>query len=140
MAILSRFSEHDVRFLAARTQQLALTGHKRSVRSSRALGVLVVVVSFGVVGGEFAGVDLNRLALPLGVVLFASGSPGEISPFRHLASVRHRFDDDASLFNTLAVGMVPAYLFAKADLGGSMTEASIDLQQPTFRRRIRLHR
>jgi hypothetical protein len=52
MAILSRFSEHDVRFLAARTQQLALTGHKRSVRSSRALGVLVVVVSFGVVGGR----------------------------------------------------------------------------------------
>ena len=35
-------------------------------------------------------------------------------------------------FNALAVGMVPAYLFAKADLGGSMTEASIDLQQPTF--------
>jgi hypothetical protein len=49
------------------------------------LGVLVVVVSFGVVGGEFAGVDLNHLALPLGVVLFASGSPGEISPFRHFA-------------------------------------------------------
>ena len=61
--------------------------------------------------------------------------------FRHLASVRHRgFDDDASLFNALAVGMVPAYLFAKADLGGSMTQASIDLLQPTFGRRIRLHR
>jgi hypothetical protein len=44
------------------------------------------------------------------------------------------------LFNALAVGMVPAYLFAKADLGGSMTEASIDLQQLTFRRRMRLHR
>jgi nickel/cobalt transporter (NiCoT) family protein len=59
-------------FLAARTQQLALTGHNRSVRSSRALGVLVVVVSFGVAGGELGGVDINRLALPLGVVLFAS--------------------------------------------------------------------
>ena len=59
-------------FLAARTQQLALTGHNRSVRSSRALGVLVVVVSFGVAGGELAGVDLNRMALPLGIVLFAS--------------------------------------------------------------------
>jgi hypothetical protein len=46
----------------------------------------------------------------------------------------------ARRFNVLAVGMVPAYLFAKADLEGSMTEASIDLQQPTFRRRIRLHR
>jgi hypothetical protein len=39
----------------------------------------------------------------------------------------------SSRFNALVVGMVPAYLFAKADLGGSMTEASIDLQQPTFR-------
>lgn len=59
-------------FLAARTQQLALTGHGRSMRSSRALGMLVVVVSFGVAGGELAGVDLNRMALPLGVVLFLS--------------------------------------------------------------------
>jgi high-affinity nickel-transport protein len=59
-------------FLAARMQQLALTGHSRSMRSSRALGVLVVVVSFGVAGGELAGTDLNRLALPLGVILFAS--------------------------------------------------------------------
>ena len=59
-------------FLAARTQQLALTGHNRSVRSSRALGVLVVVVSFGVAVGELAGVDLNLMALPLCVVLFAS--------------------------------------------------------------------
>jgi nickel/cobalt transporter (NiCoT) family protein len=59
-------------FLAARTQQLALIGHNRSIRSSRALGILVVVVSFGVAGGELAGVDLNRMALPLGIVLFAS--------------------------------------------------------------------
>jgi high-affinity nickel-transport protein len=59
-------------FLAARMQQLALTGHSRSMRSSRVLGVLVVVVSFGVAGGELAGTDLNRLALPLGVILFAS--------------------------------------------------------------------
>jgi high-affinity nickel-transport protein len=59
-------------FLAARAQQLALTGHNRSIRSSRALGVLVVVASFGVAGGEFAGVTLNRMALPLGVVLSAS--------------------------------------------------------------------
>src|SRR5580658_4975116 len=44
--------------------------------------------------------------------------------FRHLASVRHHgFDDNASLFNVLAVGIVPAYLFAKADLGGSMAAA-----------------
>ena len=50
--------------------------------------MLVVVVSFGVVGGELAGVDLNRLALPLGVVLFASGSSGEISAFGERAPPR----------------------------------------------------
>ncbi|QHN02661.1 nickel transporter [Granulicella sp. WH15] len=57
--------------LAARTQQLALTGDARSMQSSRALGVLVVIVSFGLAGGEFAGIDLNRVALPLGLLLFA---------------------------------------------------------------------
>ena len=88
MAILSHFCEHDVRFLAARTQQLALTGHNGSVCSSRGLGVLVVVVSFGLVGGELAGVDFNRLALPLGVVLFASGSSVETSPFGERAPPR----------------------------------------------------
>ncbi len=59
-------------FLAARTQQLALRGHDRSMQSSRALGILVVVVSFGVGVGELAGLDLNRLALPLGIVLFVA--------------------------------------------------------------------
>jgi hypothetical protein len=40
--------------------------------------------------------------------------------FRHLASVRHHgFDDNESCVNALAVGRGPAYLFAKADLGGS---------------------
>lgn len=58
--------------LAARTQQLALTGNSRSVRSSRALGILVVVVSFGLAGGELSGIDLNRFALPLGLVLFVA--------------------------------------------------------------------
>ncbi|MFT4111289.1 hypothetical protein [Silvibacterium sp.] len=58
--------------LAARTQQLARTGHTRSLQSSRALGVLVVVVSFTLAAGEFAGVDLNRFALPLGLILFAA--------------------------------------------------------------------
>ncbi len=57
--------------LAARTQQLARTGHVRSLQSSRALGFLVVVVSFILAAGEFWGIDLNRFALPLGLVLFA---------------------------------------------------------------------
>ena len=50
--------------------------------------MLVVVVSFGLVGGELAGVDFNRLALPLGVVLFASGSSVETSPFGERAPPR----------------------------------------------------
>jgi nickel/cobalt transporter (NiCoT) family protein len=57
--------------LAARTQQLALRGHSRSLQSSRALGALVVLASFGLGAGELAGVDLNRFALPLGIILFA---------------------------------------------------------------------
>jgi len=77
--------------LAARTQQLALTGHNRSLQSSRALGVLVVVVSFGIGVGELAGLDMNRLALPLGILLFLmvvslrlwSGRIGETQSMRH---------------------------------------------------------
>jgi high-affinity nickel-transport protein len=57
--------------LAARTQQLALRGHRRSVQSSRALGMLVVLASSGLGVGELARVDLNRFALPLGILLFA---------------------------------------------------------------------
>lgn len=58
--------------LAAKTQQLALNGNARSMQSSRALGFLVVVISLGLALGEFIGIDLNRFALPLGVVLFAT--------------------------------------------------------------------
>jgi high-affinity nickel-transport protein len=58
--------------LAARTQQRALTGHARSRQSSRPLGVLVAVVSLGLAAGEFGGIDLDRFALPMGVVLFAT--------------------------------------------------------------------
>jgi len=57
--------------LAARTQQLALTGNTRSVQSSRALGLLVAAVSFALAGAEFGGADLDRIALALGVFLFA---------------------------------------------------------------------
>ena len=59
-------------FLAARTLQLAQAGYRRSVQSSRVLGVLVVIVSFSLAGAELAGIDLNRVALPLGAVLFAT--------------------------------------------------------------------
>jgi len=59
-------------FLAARTLQLAQAGYRRSAQSSRVLGVLVVIVSFILAGAELAGIDLNRVALPLGTVLFAT--------------------------------------------------------------------
>jgi hypothetical protein len=36
------------------------------------LGVLVVLFSFGLAGSELAGVELNRIALPLGLALFAA--------------------------------------------------------------------
>ncbi|HTY85726.1 MAG TPA: hypothetical protein VMB19_16005 [Silvibacterium sp.] len=58
--------------LAARTQQLARAGYTRSVQSSRALGLLVVTVSFTLAGAEFGRVDLDRIALPMGLILFAS--------------------------------------------------------------------
>jgi high-affinity nickel-transport protein len=58
--------------LVARTQQLARAGYTRSVQSSRALGLLVVIVSFTLAGAEFGRVDLDRVALPLGLILFAS--------------------------------------------------------------------
>lgn len=58
--------------LAARTQQLALTGHARSRQFSRVLGALVVVVSLGLAACEFGGINLNRFALPMGVFLFAT--------------------------------------------------------------------
>ena len=96
MAILSHFSEHDVRFLGARTQQLALAGHNRSVRSSRALGVVVVVAPSGWSGEnspEWISIVWPRLSawFYLPQVLLVR--------FRHLATVRHHgFDDDAVSF------------------------------------------
>lgn len=77
--------------LAAKTQRAAQTGHARSLQSSKALGVLVVFVSFGLAAGEFAGVDLNRFALPLGLILFATVVllrwwGGRIPPIGPLAS------------------------------------------------------
>lgn len=58
--------------LAASTQQLAAVGQENAKAASRLLGVLVVVFSFGLGGAELAGVELDRFALPLGLVLFAA--------------------------------------------------------------------
>lgn len=59
-------------YLAASTQRLACTGATHATHASRLLGLLVVVFSFGLGGAELAGWDLDRIALPLGLVLFAT--------------------------------------------------------------------
>ena len=58
-------------YLAASTQNLALTGETNARNTSQLLGVLVVVFSFSLGGAELRGLDLNRFALPLGLTLFA---------------------------------------------------------------------
>lgn len=53
--------------LAARTQRLAQAG---SSRAKRASSVLVVLFSFSLVTAEIRKWDVDRVAFPLGLVLF----------------------------------------------------------------------
>jgi high-affinity nickel-transport protein len=57
-------------YLASRTQSQAITGGRRALRASRALGIFVVVFSFGLGGAELLDLDVDRIALPLGCVIF----------------------------------------------------------------------
>jgi nickel/cobalt transporter (NiCoT) family protein len=57
-------------YLASRTQSLAIAGGRRALRASRALGIFVVVFSFVLGGAELLKLDVDRVALPLGCVLF----------------------------------------------------------------------
>ena len=57
-------------YLASRTQRQAIAGGHRAVRASRALGIFVVVFSFGLGGAELLNLNIDRFALPLGCVLF----------------------------------------------------------------------
>jgi high-affinity nickel-transport protein len=57
-------------YLASRTQSQALSGSRRALRASRALGGFVVIFSFGLGGAELLKLDVDRIALPLGCVLF----------------------------------------------------------------------
>jgi high-affinity nickel-transport protein len=57
-------------YLASRTQSQAIAGGRRAWRASRALGIFVVVFSFGLGGAELLKLDIDRIALPLGCVLF----------------------------------------------------------------------
>jgi nickel/cobalt transporter (NiCoT) family protein len=56
--------------LAASTQRLAAAGGGNAAAASRMLGILVIVFSFGLGGGQLLGLPIDRFALPLGIVLF----------------------------------------------------------------------
>jgi high-affinity nickel-transport protein len=58
--------------LASSTQRQAAIGNARAQIASRALGLIVVIFAFGLGVAELAGVDLNRVALPLGCSLFVT--------------------------------------------------------------------
>jgi high-affinity nickel-transport protein len=58
-------------FLAAATQRKAKAGFALARNASRALGIIVVVFSFCLGGAELAGLSLDRIALPVGLTLFA---------------------------------------------------------------------
>jgi high-affinity nickel-transport protein len=57
-------------YLAARTQSQAIGGGRRALRASRALGIFVVVFSIGLGVAELLQLRVDRIALPLGCVLF----------------------------------------------------------------------
>jgi len=57
-------------YLASRTQSQALAGGQRAIRASRALGIFVVIFSFGLGGAELMNVEIDRIALPIGFGLF----------------------------------------------------------------------
>jgi high-affinity nickel-transport protein len=58
-------------YLAASTQNLAATNEANARRASQALGVLVVLCSFGLGRAELLGLELNHFALPVGLMLLA---------------------------------------------------------------------
>ena len=58
-------------YLATSTQNLAANGGANAQKASRWLGIAVVVFSFGLGAVELLDVDLDPLALPLGLTLFA---------------------------------------------------------------------
>jgi nickel/cobalt transporter (NiCoT) family protein len=58
-------------YLAASTQRLAAIGQRNAKAASRVLGIIVVIFAFGLGGAELLGVEFTRIALPLGLLLFA---------------------------------------------------------------------
>ncbi len=86
-------------YLAASTQGLAAAGSANARLASRWLGILVVVFSFGLGGAELLGVDIDRAALPLGLVMF-----GAVVGFRVWA---RRGSSNLAIVQTVAARTVP---------------------------------
>jgi nickel/cobalt transporter (NiCoT) family protein len=59
-------------YLAASTQRLSTIGQTQARIASKALGILVVIFSFGLGGAELLGVELDGIAFPLGLCLFVT--------------------------------------------------------------------
>jgi nickel/cobalt transporter (NiCoT) family protein len=57
-------------YMASRTQTHAMAGGLSARRSSRALGILVVISSFLLGGAELLNLNIDALALPIGITLF----------------------------------------------------------------------
>ena len=57
-------------YFAASTVRLAAGGETRARLASRVLGIIVVIFAFSLGGAELLGVELTRIALPLGLSLF----------------------------------------------------------------------
>jgi nickel/cobalt transporter (NiCoT) family protein len=59
-------------YLAASTQRLAAVGGTLARVASRVLGIIVVVFAFSLGGAELYGLELTKVALPFGLILFAT--------------------------------------------------------------------
>lgn len=59
-------------YIASQTQRQAIAGGDRAQRASRALGIFVVLSSFSLGAAELLKVDVDRIALPLGCLLFVN--------------------------------------------------------------------
>lgn len=59
-------------FLAASTQRLAAAGRGNAQAASRLLGILVITFSFGLGSAQLLEFPIDRFALPIGVILFAT--------------------------------------------------------------------
>lgn len=58
-------------YIASRTQGQPIAGGVRAHRASKALGIFVVISTFGLGGAELLKMGVDRIALPLGCLLFA---------------------------------------------------------------------